>query len=256
MMSRPNSRVARLGGKCYDGWTIASDPTEGPSDRTNGQAPPNIRDGDVARAVRRIGAGLVTEGLSPIDQAAVGTESDCSVSGRGHPSGREVADSINRPTRAVCQSTRPEVNFMFSIQHGDKPRTPVDAMSTSTQIRAKRYVCNYGILNVTGGIRCRDGLILRRFCPCGTSFPWVQPLDEQGQRGGRPHPITHHCTQCHSKDHSACLQCGRCDPKEIDARRRYKSHIQYRADRLYCSNSCRQKAYRRRAVSASNGRGR
>jgi len=44
-----------------------------------------------------------------------------------------------------------------------------------------------------------------------------------------------HCTTCHSDSHDACWGCKAC---MIDKR--------HRPDLIYCSNACRQRAYRKR----------
>jgi len=60
---------------------------------------------------------------------------------------------------------------------------------------------------------------------------------------GRRKPLGPHCATCHSKDHNACRQCGRCfakwSPWESEGGR---------IDRSYCSNACRQRAYRQRVA--------
>ena len=65
-----------------------------------------------------------------------------------------------------------------------------------------------------------------------------------------------HCVNCHRNDHQACFQCGECmptvadwsmysSPSDLGTRRvRYG---EMRIDQKYCSNACRQKAYRVRA---------
>lgn len=65
-----------------------------------------------------------------------------------------------------------------------------------------------------------------------------------------------HCTTCHRNDHNACVQCGACMPARADwglyKDRRDIVRVTYgvRADKLYCSNSCRQRAYRRRKAES------
>ena len=59
---------------------------------------------------------------------------------------------------------------------------------------------------------------------------------------------TQHCTTCHSNDHSACLECGKCVPKVpyYDRETGNTFPINPRPNNQYCSNACRQKAYRKR----------
>ena len=132
-------------------------------------------------------------------------------------------------------------------------------MTASVEAEGKALQLCAGGLNVTGAIRASLGkgipgycIIFRRPCPggCGKNASWVQRFDAEGRRVGRPHPLGHHCTNCHSSDHSACVECGRCVPKEPERWRWGRSATQYRADRFYCSNACRQKMYRRRAKGA------
>jgi hypothetical protein len=61
-------------------------------------------------------------------------------------------------------------------------------------------------------------------------------------RNGEPH-----CCRCHVPTHSACKGCGTCLPDS----RRYTSRAVTRVDREYCSNACRQRAYRRRTTERS-----
>ncbi len=76
--------------------------------------------------------------------------------------------------------------------------------------------------------------------------PW-----ERGERGGPGHPwygrcpgngpfrgfiTSAHCGICHSDRHNACTGCGNCMART-------------RSDRAYCSNACRQRAYRRRSLT-------
>lgn len=72
---------------------------------------------------------------------------------------------------------------------------------------------------------------------CQSAVPAIQRLD------GRRRPLTPHCITCHSPDHNACRQCGRCLP-EWAPRREWSDAG--RIDRRYCSSACRQKAYRQR----------
>ena len=52
-----------------------------------------------------------------------------------------------------------------------------------------------------------------------------------------------HCHSCHSDRHRACMECGACLPPSGGM-----SHgrCETRVDRDYCSNACRQRAYRKR----------
>jgi hypothetical protein len=45
-----------------------------------------------------------------------------------------------------------------------------------------------------------------------------------------------HCWVCHHNDHNTCEGCGRCIGKS-------------RSDRRYCSDACRQRAYRLRVAA-------
>ena len=56
-------------------------------------------------------------------------------------------------------------------------------------------------------------------------------------RNGDPH-----CPICHAPNHVACHECG----DDL----RYASQAVTRVDRSYCSNACRQRAYRRRTKEA------
>jgi hypothetical protein len=57
-----------------------------------------------------------------------------------------------------------------------------------------------------------------------------------------------HCTKCHRREHNACIECGKCMPKVpyYDKWERRTYLVEARTSNLYCSNACRQKAYRRR----------
>jgi hypothetical protein len=59
-----------------------------------------------------------------------------------------------------------------------------------------------------------------------------------------------HCTTCHSRDHDACEACGAClDDYDtgVDTPTGYlRTYKNYRRDTRYCSNACRQRAYRQR----------
>ena len=66
-----------------------------------------------------------------------------------------------------------------------------------------------------------------------------------------------HCTTCHSEEHNACLECGKCMGTVADwvfySDWRDLPHIrrgETRSDRFYCSDACRQRAYRKRKREA------
>jgi hypothetical protein len=81
------------------------------------------------------------------------------------------------------------------------------------------------------------------YCTCEFSR-----ADAMGRRQPLPHAHAFrtdpHCFTCHSSDHNACIVCQRC----IATGRRFGEwhYRQHRVDRLYCSNACRQRAYRQR----------
>ena len=50
-----------------------------------------------------------------------------------------------------------------------------------------------------------------------------------------------HCTACHSREHNACEDCGKC----LGDRELWGSGG-YRSDRVFCGSACRQRAYRKR----------
>jgi hypothetical protein len=58
-----------------------------------------------------------------------------------------------------------------------------------------------------------------------------------------------HCTTCHGP-HNACADCGACLGErytgEYSALNHYSEYVNYRVDRAYCSNACKQRAYRKR----------
>lgn len=64
-----------------------------------------------------------------------------------------------------------------------------------------------------------------------------------GQAGEVPH-----CATCHAWTHYACDQCGGCLPDLGDGLRASYNGVkgQAYANRRYCSNACRQRAYRAR----------
>jgi ferredoxin len=59
------------------------------------------------------------------------------------------------------------------------------------------------------------------------------------------------CARCHGLFHKACAECGACmDAAGYPWERDYGSLNDTRADRAYCSNACRQRAYRRRRTES------
>jgi len=71
---------------------------------------------------------------------------------------------------------------------------------------------------------------------CGKVLAIFQGCD------GMRKPFLPHCSTCHSGEHNACQGCGKCLPK---FRAFWRSEAA-RIDRRFCSNVCRQKAYRAR----------
>src|SRR3990170_1290730 len=58
--------------------------------------------------------------------------------------------------------------------------------------------------------------------------------------------VSLHCYSCHESDHSSCVICGTCMTAGRRILGEYAYYHWHRADRLYCSGACRQKAYRQR----------
>lgn len=94
------------------------------------------------------------------------------------------------------------------------------------------------LVTFRGGVRmfevkCPGCPAGRRFLkhPSGIVTPWA---------GG-------HCTACHAHSHQACEACGQCLP-EWRSRKQYSDRGR-RGDRRYCSNACRQRAYRLRGAA-------
>jgi hypothetical protein len=74
---------------------------------------------------------------------------------------------------------------------------------------------------------------------CGASQPIARLID--GYLWSTPH-----CTSCHEEGHNACRACGGCLAQSGDL---YFNGT--RIDRAYCSNACRQRAYRERHMRES-----
>ena len=77
---------------------------------------------------------------------------------------------------------------------------------------------------------------------CERAPAYYQPLDRNGEDVGKPKPLGAHCTTCHSGEHNACQGCGACLSRWAPVAGFVRS------DKRYCSNACRQRAYRRRAA--------
>ncbi len=67
--------------------------------------------------------------------------------------------------------------------------------------------------------------------------------------------VSVHCASCHSTDHNACEECGVCLGASGVGNWAYLGNVKYgpgvetRRDRAYCSNACRQRAYRARGAA-------
>jgi ferredoxin len=81
------------------------------------------------------------------------------------------------------------------------------------------------------------------------------PSCNAGRLGGA------HCVTCHSNDHNACDECGACLGASGLGNRRWfggeymGGGCETRSDRYFCSNACRQRAYRRRRSEAAEASG-
>lgn len=112
----------------------------------------------------------------------------------------------------------------------------------------KRYGYDAGTLSVTPKAPPRPGSageylskLITLACACGKPMRLERP--------GKPSWYGQHCITCHEYQHSACRGCGVCLPKSrswVDGRTRGA-----RYDRVFCSNACRQKAYRAKRRAAS-----
>lgn len=115
--------------------------------------------------------------------------------------------------------------------------------------RDRRSSCNEWE-DATAPLLCRDGVIWNVRCiRCGVRFDIVSDYHtEVGTPGGKIRLADVHCCSCQSRgDHNSCLTCGKCLPRWIPIGSRYFGGV--RLDARYCSNACRQKAYRQRRTS-------
>jgi len=99
------------------------------------------------------------------------------------------------------------------------------------------------------GVPICNTLLSGARCDCGRILTYLQPVDEAGRALGPPAPLRPHCRTCHQDGHAGCSRCGAC--MAASGRGSRLRSEQYgvdatRADRSYCSNACRQEAYRRR----------
>lgn len=78
---------------------------------------------------------------------------------------------------------------------------------------------------------------------CGRRISYGRDV-VNGQPVGQFTRMGPHCTTCHSYRHNACQECGACLP-DWRMWKPWRERAQ-RLDAQYCSNACRQKAYRKR----------
>lgn len=88
-------------------------------------------------------------------------------------------------------------------------------------------------------------------CECGAWMPMWQAVDGDGQAVGDAKPLGMHCLTCHSDRHNACVDCGACLPDWAPSFGKLPWERYQRRDARYCSNACRQRAYRKRKEAAS-----
>jgi MYND finger len=87
----------------------------------------------------------------------------------------------------------------------------------------------------------------------GSSWTWQQ-LAPDGYRHRYSDFVGlwwEHCTSCHSPTHNACAGCGACLGKRLTGYSNddFHDYVNYRVDRTYCSNACKQRAYRKRKAT-------
>jgi hypothetical protein len=101
--------------------------------------------------------------------------------------------------------------------------------------------------------RCNDGVVIwiAQCALCGGRMDLASSDGEQdGQPAGKVKLFMPHCCTCRNRDHNSCVGCGACLPSW----RRWKGgQRSQRLDARYCSNACRQRAYRRRQAEEQSG---
>lgn len=91
--------------------------------------------------------------------------------------------------------------------------------------------------------------IRRENCPgCKGQISLIQEVGPDADGNcvyvGEARLVLPHCATCHSNNHNACRGCGKCLPDSFPGFHRWRGGC--RSDKRYCSNACRQRAYRRR----------
>jgi hypothetical protein len=110
-------------------------------------------------------------------------------------------------------------------------------------------------VTVIGPFDSRNAKLFMRVCDA--SIWWVRcSTCNEGIRvackdtmADRPHgrlrPMDVHCCTCETRrDHTSCHDCGRCLPPWAPVDNRWSGGR--RSDTFYCTNACRQRAYRKR----------
>ena len=86
-------------------------------------------------------------------------------------------------------------------------------------------------------------------CACGALVLIYQGVDHDAQAVGEAKPLGLHCLTCHSRNHNACVGCGACLPDWSPLPPLFPDEPRRRLDARYCSNACRQRAYRKRKAA-------
>lgn len=107
----------------------------------------------------------------------------------------------------------------------------------------------FDIRNAVLFTRCTDGSVWWATCTtCGRRVKVACKDPEATHPAGRLQPAEIHCCTCGTSwDHNSCHACGACLPS-------YQAHDKRlsgarRTDTLYCTNACRQRAYRQRRAA-------
>jgi hypothetical protein len=88
-------------------------------------------------------------------------------------------------------------------------------------------------------------------CDCGANVAMYQRVDASGEPADDAKPLGFHCLTCHGRWHNACLVCGACLPDwKPTGIPDWPWEERRRSDARYCSNACRQRAYRKRKAVA------
>jgi hypothetical protein len=104
---------------------------------------------------------------------------------------------------------------------------------------------------ITHRLTCRNGVFWNARCTrCGVRVDVLSDgMTDEGTPSGRLRPAAPHCCTCRTHgDHNSCLTCGKCLSRWIPFGSRFYGGA--RLDKRYCSDACRQRAYRKRRAAS------